>query len=155
MMCQQHKIQKEINKQSGVAVVETAIVISVLIILLLVSAEFGRLFYHSNEFTKSIRNAARYVSNDAINSALVMEINDDTRIKAKNLLIYGDITGTGTSMFSGLTQENITISENDPYISIQAEWEYLTMFGSVLPNFGIASGDSYTLKSGISMRALE
>jgi hypothetical protein len=161
MILQKLKIQKDIDKQSGIATVETAIVITVLIVLLLVSAEFGRLFYHSNEFNKSVRNTARYLSNNSISPAMLVAVTDADSINAKKLLIYGDIIGDNSeignryTLFPGLAQDDIIITVNGLYVTVEAEWEYLTMFGSTLPGFGISSGDSFTLKSASTLRALE
>jgi hypothetical protein len=147
--------QKDVDKQSGTATVETAIVISILIVLMLITVEFGRGFYYSNEFNKSVRNAARYLSSNAINSIGVMEITAVSRLNAKNLLIYGDVLVAGAPFFPGLTVDNIVIKELDPYISVEAAWEYVTLFNSALPALGISSENSLTLKSASTMRALE
>jgi Flp pilus assembly protein TadG len=149
--------QKDVDKQSGTATLETAIVISILIILMLITVEFGRGFYYSNEFNKSVRNAARYLSSNALNSTGTMEITAVNRLNAKNLLIYGDVLVAGAPFFPGLTVDNIVITEANPYISVEAEWVYLTLFGSALPVLGIssASENSLTLKSASTMRALE
>ena len=156
------KLQKQINvdKQSGTATLETAIVISILIILMLITVEFGRGFYYSNEFNKSVRNAARYLSSNAIDSTGTMVITPVNRLNAKNLVIYGDILGVGAPFFPGLTVDDIIIRIDEPgppYVKIEAEWVYLTLFGSALPALGISSGsaDSLTLDSAIIMRALE
>lgn len=149
-------------KQAGIATAETAIVITVLIVLLLVSAELGRLFYHYNEFTKSVRNVTRYVSNNALHSSDgTMDITDAIIANAKSLLIYGDIAGDVAdpgnryTLFDDIAIDDITITEDNPYIIVEAEWEYITLFGSTLPNFGISTDTSYTLKAASTMRALE
>ena len=159
-MLRKFQKQKGVDKQSGTATVETAIVMSVLIILMLITAEFGRGFYYSNEFNKSVRNAARYLSSNSINSTGTMEITAVNRLNAKNLLIYGDIFVAGAPFFPGLTVDDIIIRIDEPgppYVKIEAEWVYLTLFGSALPALGISSGsaDSLTLDSAIIMRALE
>lgn len=150
-----------LKKQSGIATVETAIVITILIILLLASTEFGRLFYHFNELTKSTRDAARYVSNNAINTAQLMDITAEDITIAKNLLIYGDALGDTSgdgsrhTVFSGLSTENITITENDPYITVEVQWEYEGLFGTALPGLGVSAEDTYMLTAASTMRALE
>jgi hypothetical protein len=153
--------QKDVDKQSGTATVETAIVISILIILMLITVEFGRAFYYSNEFNKSVRNAARYLSSNAINSTGTMEITVVNRLNAKNLLIYGDVLVAGAPFFPGLTVDDIIIDIVDPgppYVRIEATWVYSTLFGgSRLPALGISSASepNLTLDSAIIMRALE
>lgn len=162
MLIQRPTSLKDINKQSGIATVETAIVIALLIILLLASTEFGRLFYHANELTKSTRDTARFISNNALNTAQTMEITPEDSTRAKNLLIYGDILGDTTdagdryTMFSGLTPNNIVITENNPYITVEVAWEYQALFGAPLRALGLTSPeDLYTLTAASTMRALE
>lgn len=70
------------NKQSGVAIVEFALVLPLLLILTFITTEFGRALYQYNILTKSVRDAARYLS--------VQSYGDTTKHSiAKNLIVYG------------------------------------------------------------------
>ena len=57
---------KTVKRQKGVAALELAIAVPVLLLLLLASAELGRAFYQYNTLTKSVRDGARYLSENSL-----------------------------------------------------------------------------------------
>ncbi len=80
--------------QRGVALVEFALILPLLILLALIATEFGRALYQYNTLAKSVRDAARYLSVQA----------PGTRIaEARNLVVYGSVTATGAPLALGLT----------------------------------------------------
>jgi Flp pilus assembly protein TadG len=89
------------NNQSGVALVEFALVLPLLLVLSLVTAELGRGVYRYNCAAKAVRDAARYLSVRAPNTDVG---------KARNLIVYGDadgdVNGTGP-LDSALTAINV------------------------------------------------
>ena len=83
-------------KQSGVALVEFALILPLLLLLTFITTEFGRALFQYNILTKSVRDAARYLS--------VYNPGDTTKFPiAKNLVVYGNPAGTGTPLVIGLT----------------------------------------------------
>ncbi|NMM78730.1 pilus assembly protein TadE [Rhodococcus sp. SRB_17] len=81
------------TKQEGVAIVEFALVLPMLLILTFITTEFGRALYQYNILTKSVRDAARYLSSQ----------NPKTKItESKNLIVYGSLTNTGSPLAFGL-----------------------------------------------------
>ena len=50
------------NKQNGVALVEFALILPLLLLLTFITTEFGRAVYQYNTITKSVRDAVRYLS---------------------------------------------------------------------------------------------
>ena len=50
------------KKQNGVALVEFALVLPLLLILTFITTEFGRALYQYNTIAKSLRDASRYLS---------------------------------------------------------------------------------------------
>lgn len=84
------------NKQSGVAIVEFALVLPLLLILTLITTEYGRALYQYNTLAKSVRDAARYLSTQNPGDATKYPI-------AKNLVVYGNPAGSGTPLAIGLT----------------------------------------------------
>ena len=84
------------TKQSGVALVEFALVLPLLLILTFITTEYGRALYQYNTLAKSVRDAARYLS--------TQNPGDTTKYpKAKNLVVYGNPGGSGTPLAIGLT----------------------------------------------------
>src|SRR5205823_3845805 len=90
------------HDERGVQLVELAIVLPLFMILFGATAEFGRYFYEYSTLAKATRVGARYLTGAAVNAT------EDT--KAKNLVVYGNTTGTGDPIISGLTTSNVTIT---------------------------------------------
>lgn len=86
------------KRQTGVAIIEFALILPFLLLLSITTAEFGRAIWQYNTLTKSVREAARYLSIQT----------PGTRItEARNLLVYGNLDGTGTPLTRGLTEAQV------------------------------------------------
>jgi Flp pilus assembly protein TadG len=90
-----------IKTQHGVALVEFALILPFLLLLTFLATEFGRAMYQYNALTKSARDAARYLTTQMPGTHLT---------EAKNLAVYGNLTGSGTALVPGLTVAKV----NDP-----------------------------------------
>jgi len=88
--------------ERGVQLVELAIVLPIFVVLFAATAEFGRYFYEYTTLAKASRAGARYLATAAVNST------EDT--KAKNIVVYGNSTGAGTPVRSGMTIANVSIT---------------------------------------------
>jgi Flp pilus assembly protein TadG len=91
--------------ERGVQLVELAIVLPVVILLFAAAAEFGRYFYEYTTLAKGTRVAARYLATAASDG------NDDPC--AKNLVVYGNLGGTGNPIVTGLTPANVQITRRN------------------------------------------
>src|SRR5438876_2645470 len=103
-----NKISAFKRSDSGVQLVELAIVLPVLLMLFAAVAEFGRYFYEYTTLAKSSRHAVRYLA------TAYTDGRDDAA--ARNLVVYGNLTGTGNPILSGLTTANVQIrrlTQND------------------------------------------
>lgn len=87
---------------SGIQLVELAIVMPVFLLLFGATAEFGRFFYEYTTVAKAARVGSRYLTSAAVNTT------QDTI--AKNLVVYGNAAGTGSPILSGLTTGNVVIT---------------------------------------------
>jgi Flp pilus assembly protein TadG len=87
---------------AGVQLVELAIVLPVLLMLFGAAAEFGRYFYEYTTLAKSSRAAARYLVTARTDGS------DD--LAAKNLVVYGNVAGTGNKVLSGLDVTNVKVT---------------------------------------------
>src|SRR5687768_8127054 len=74
------------RKQHGVALVEFALILPFLLVLSIITFEFGRAIWQYNTLTKSVRDAARYLSLQTPGTKIA---------EARNLMVYG------TPSFSG------------------------------------------------------
>jgi len=88
--------------ESGVQLVELAIVLPVFLLLFAAIAEFSCYFYEYTTLAKATRVGARYLATAAVKSA------EDTN--AKNIIVFGNAAGTGTPILTGLATSNVTIN---------------------------------------------
>src|SRR5512143_2892217 len=88
------------TRQSGAALVEFALILPLLLLLTMITTEFGRAIYQYNTIVKSLRGAARYLSVQTPGDA-------NTLTAARNLVVYGNAAGTGTALVPALTTSNV------------------------------------------------
>lgn len=89
----------------GVALIEFALVLPLLLILTFITTEFGRALYQYNTLTKAVRDASRYLSVQDPS----IETNDPLGLitNAKNLVVFGNVDGTGNPLALGLTANQV------------------------------------------------
>lgn len=87
--------------ERGVQLVELALALPILLMLFGATAEFGRYFYEYTTVAKAARVGARYLITKEASSA------EDAA--AKNVVVYGNTTGSGTPILSGLSTGNVDI----------------------------------------------
>ena len=95
------KIKSFKRDDRGLQLVELAITLPIMVLLFAAAAEFGRYFQEYTTLAKGSRVAARYLATACINGA------DDSA--AKNLVVYGNVAGTGSPIVNGLQTTNVTI----------------------------------------------
>lgn len=86
------------QNQKGIALVEFALILPMLVMLLFLTAEFGRAYYQYDTLTKAVRQSARYLSVRAQGTGMA---------GARNIIVYGNPGGTGSPRFAGLTPSNV------------------------------------------------
>jgi hypothetical protein len=120
------------HRQTGTAIVEFALILPFLLLLTFITTEFGRAIYQYNLLTKSVRDAARYLSVQTPGTHVV---------EARNLIVYGNVTGQGSPLAIGLSPAQVPdpvwqVVGSDPVINtvtVQvAGYQFNSMFGSVL-----------------------
>jgi len=144
------------NKQRGIAMVEFAILLPVLLLLVLATSEFGRAFVQYSALTKSVRDGGRYVAAKAVKGSTgVVQINATVNTQTRNLVTYGNIAGTGPSLLPGLAPGNVTVVAGAPgSVVVSAVYTYMPLFAS-LPPFQLGSwGAGHPLSAAVTMRAL-
>ena len=82
------------NTQQGGAIVEFALILPLLLLLGMITTEFGRAIYQYNTIVKSLRGAARYLSIQTPSTHVT---------ETKNLVVFGNVSGTGSAVTPGLT----------------------------------------------------
>jgi Flp pilus assembly protein TadG len=126
-------------RQTGTAIVEFALVLPLLLLLTMTTTEFGRAIYQYNSIVKSLRDATRYLSIQTPNTKIT---------EAKNLVVFGNIAGTGQALVTGLTVAKVAaptwqLTGSDPLIKTVTitvtGYKFHSMFSSV---FGVTFGDT-------------
>jgi Flp pilus assembly protein TadG len=146
------------GRTSGVAIVEFTVTLPLLLLLIFVTAEFGRAFMQYNTLTKSVRDSVRILAAEAVlgQTGLVL-IDADLSETIKSLTVYGDMTGAGTPILPGLTTADVavTASETEGDVRVSAVYQYNPIF-TVVPLFGLGNdiSPSFTLQTETTMRAL-
>src|SRR5437870_4359090 len=125
-------------RQRGTAIVEFALVLPLLLLLTMITTEFGRAIYQYNTIVKSLRDATRYLSVQTPNTKIT---------EAKNLVVFGNIAGTGSALVPGLTVAKVAaptwqLRGSDPLIKTVTitvtGYTFHSLFASV---FGVTFGD--------------
>jgi Flp pilus assembly protein TadG len=89
------------TKQAGVAIVEFALILPFLLLLTFLTTELGRAIWQYNTLTKSVRDAARYLSIQTPGTHIT---------EARNLMVYGNTAGTGNPLALGLSLTNVPVA---------------------------------------------
>lgn len=147
-----------LDRQNGLALVETMIVTPLLLFLMLATAEVTNAFVDHNTVSKSVRGAARYVANNSLlgttgTVVLSAEVTND----ARNLVIYGNVAGSGAPLVRGLAAADVQVTDlGDNTIQVTASYPYTSILGGTLPSFGLGSDLNFgiTLVATVAMKAL-
>lgn len=136
--------------QRGTAIVEFALVLPLLLLLTMITTEFGRAIYQYNTIVKSLRDATRYLSLQTPNTKFT---------EAKNLVVFGNVAGTGQALVPGLSVANVAtptwqLVGSDPLINTVTitvtGYTFHSLFTSV---FGTTFGDITYGDVSASMRS--
>ena len=117
-----------INNQRGLAAVEFAIVLPVMLFLMLATAEFGRVFYHYNTLTKAVQAGARYASRPLLKTSELTNIDAAFVQSIQNFVVYGNEDGVGKAVLDDLTATSVNVAVSssviDKTITIEAQYNY-------------------------------
>ena len=144
------KIKSFKRDDRGLQLVELAIAVPILVLLFATAAEFGRYFQEYTTLAKGSRVAARYLATACVNGA------DDAA--AKNLVVYGNIAGTGSPIVNGLGVTNVTIERVPTGFPETVTVKIENFNHTPLFNLGQLMGNSVSLniavKPSVTMRYL-
>ena len=147
-------------RQRGLAAVETAITLPIMLFMLLAFTEFGNALMQYNELNKANRDGARYLATYARNGTTgVIVLDPSLENDAINLVVYGNVGGNGDPIIAGLDGSHVTVTQlNSDYIRLEVDFPYNSLLGvNALPSFGVGDGEVntvITLRTGVTMRAL-
>ena len=150
-----------VRTRRGIATIEFVICAPVLLFLMLATAEVGRLLYQYNTLMKAARDGARYVAAHASdNGTRVVSISTQVSNETRNLVVTGNIAGTGTPVLPGLSIDQVDVEVDEPsngFVRVVVDdYLYIPILGATLPTFGL--GDpinlSMPLRVTVVMRSL-
>lgn len=122
--------------QRGVAMVEFAIALPLLLLLLLGIAEVGRMLYQYNNLLQANRDAVRYLAGKAWDSNLgQVEIDPVLEALTKNLAVYGvPVPQPGNEVVPGLSTANVTVSTvGSEHVQVSINYVFQPVIGNGLP----------------------
>ena len=90
------------TQQRGIALLELALSLSLLVTIVFGITEFGRAIFQYNTLAKAARDAARYLSVRDPSAAGAADA-------AKCMVVYGNPTCAGNALVSGLTTAMVTV----------------------------------------------
>jgi Flp pilus assembly protein TadG len=151
-------LHSRLHPQRGVATIEFAICAPILLLLMLATAEVGRMLFQYNTLSKAVRDGARYAAHEsAKGSTGTVSITTQVRDNTRNLVVTGNMAGTGASLLPALTVENVAVTDaGGGFVAVSATYTYQPMLGAALPTFGRggAIDTNVPLTATVVMRAL-
>ncbi|MDM8349824.1 pilus assembly protein [Pseudomonas sp. sp1636] len=150
---------KQLQAQRGVAMVEFAIALPLLLLLLLAIGEFGRMLYQYNSLLQASRDAGRFVAGQAWNATLgQVELNSNLQSRTKSVAVYGVPTNPGSysPVVPELTPADVQVSSvGAEHVQVSISYTFRPVIGSALPTFfGNPIPLGISLRSTVVMRVL-
>lgn len=147
------------RRQRGLALVETAITLPLLLFVMIAAAEFSNVFIQHTTLMKAARDGVRHAAEHVIDGSLTMNLSDQLVTETQNLVVYGERAPAGDAqpLVTGLTVENVAVTRvgaND--VQVRVTYAYTGILGTVLPSFGLGSDTSmlFDLDATVRMRGL-
>jgi hypothetical protein len=147
------------RRARGIAAVEFVVTAPFVLLLLFGGAELGRAFVHYQTLSYSIRDSARFVSENSINGTTgVVQLSGSTVTEARNLAVYGNTGGGGVAKLPNFQTGQVqVIDAGGDNIRVSATYPYQSMLSS-LPKFGFLGGGStpltFNMYIAVTMRAI-
>ena len=146
------------RRERGIATIEFAIIVPVLLVLMFGVTEIGRALVRYNALTKAVQDGARYAAAYALlGSTGQVTIDAQLLTAVRNVVVFGNTAGTGSPTLAGLQAAQVQlIDAGGDQIRVAASYPYQPLFGAALPNFGLGSSIStgFIMQASVSMRAL-
>jgi Flp pilus assembly protein TadG len=143
----------------GVALVEFTVSMPLLLLLLFGGVEFTHFLMSYSILNDAVRDSARYVAAKALAGQSGVVVLDSTLTAAgQNLVVYGNVGGTGARLLPALTTGQVTVSADvaNSNVNVSVAYPYQALFAGTLPTFGFGTALSTALTLNISttMKAL-
>jgi Flp pilus assembly protein TadG len=147
--------------QQGLAIVEFALSLPVLLLLMFGTFEFGHFLIEYSALNDAVRNAARYVAGAASKGTDGLLVRggawNTLATQGRNLAVFGNIAANGPAVLPSLDTGQITVTQDTATnnVTVAAAYPYQSLFGAAIPTFmGGSISTTYTLAISTTMRAL-
>lgn len=150
------------RRQNGIAAVELALMVPVLLLAMFLTAELARALYQFNALTRSVRDGAQYLARYGVvvgTGVLAPTAAEETI--ARNLVAYGSPVA-GMALLPGLAPADVTLTYQALYgsvndtVTVSVQYAYQPLFGVLPAAFtqgnNLAGGATFT--ASLRMRAL-
>jgi hypothetical protein len=129
------------RRQRGLALVEAAIALPLLLLVLIPVGEVVRAFVQYSILAHHTRSAVRYVAERAINDTTgVPEIDAALSAAAQNIVVYGSPVAGGSTVLPGLTLAEVSppviTAGGDVYMVVTHPYDSVLPLGGRLPALG-------------------
>ncbi|MBW4933061.1 TadE/TadG family type IV pilus assembly protein [Marinobacter sp. F4206] len=145
------------RKQEGIAMLEFMFSAPLLIVLMFAVTELGWAFHQYHTMTRATRDGARHMASGAMVGSVGIIYLDSTLVQQTgNLVVYGNVNGTGTPLLPNWTSAGVSVTSPNPtHIRVSANYDYVPLVGAIPTFYG---GDplslSFQMQSTVEMRAL-
>ncbi|MGQ7818353.1 TadE/TadG family type IV pilus assembly protein [Metapseudomonas furukawaii] len=128
--------------QRGVAMVEFAIALPLLLLMLLAIGEFGRMLYQYNSLLQASRDAGRYVAGKAwdrtLGKIVLVDQQQDKDLvsEARNIAVYGipGVTDDSQPVVAGLETGDVSVTEFDAeHVQVSITFAFQPLLGDGIP----------------------
>jgi hypothetical protein len=139
------------SRQQGLAIVELAISVPLLIFLMLATADIVRATQYST-LSNGVRNGAFYLARHSmLGSSGVVNVSGATITATQRLVMYGNTAGTGPLRVPGLTAGQIAVTNvGGGNVRVVVTYPYQSLFGGTIQTFGIGSNVSMVFNMVVS-----
>lgn len=132
------------HRQHGMALVEAAIALPLLLLVLIPVGEVVRAFVQYSILAHHTRSAVRYTAERAIDDTTgVPEIGAELAAAARNIVVYGSPVAGGPTVLPGLTLAQVSppviTAGGDVFITVTHPYQSMLPLGGRLPAFGYAA----------------
>jgi Flp pilus assembly protein TadG len=140
------------RRQDGLAIVEFAVSVPVLLFLMVATADIVRAFTQYSTLSNGVRDGTFYLARHSIlGTSGVVNVSNATIDATRRLVMYGNIGGSGSLRVPGLATGQIAVTNaGGGNVRVVVTYPYQSLFGGTIQTFGIGSNISMVFNMVVS-----
>jgi len=127
----------------GIAAIEMAIVLPLVLLLVLPIGELGRAYYQYSRLSHRVQAAARHVAENALSGTTgVPGVSASLRLQAQNIVIYGTPVAGSAAAVPGLAPDGVQVTVSPGglvSVGLVTPYPYQSLVGGLLPALGFGT----------------